>query len=149
MSTPTFTSGPLPPHTHNLPPFSDEIVAVAGNTGTLAQLPAAITYVYASVGAAVGPKQMISPSAAPAAGEVAVNILTGVLTFNAVDAVTQALVSYIASNSIVAITAGTPSGTITTPIFTGTPVPGGAAGEVANGTDLTALNSVEFEAVGS
>lgn len=131
----TFAGVALPSHGHDVTTVVEETVTVVGDQGTLANIPAGVFTVDATAAGATGGKVQVSSGTAPAAGEVQVNLGTGVLTFNAADAVTQTKVNYLrAATSLVS--AGTPSGTIT----------GGAASEVAGGTNLTTLSAVEFVA---
>lgn len=108
-------------------PTVDEVVTVATNTGTLAALPAVIQNVYASTATSTGPKTILPTGTAAGAGQVAVTQTTGVLTFNAGDAVTQAKVTYIPAS-------GASAG-----------VPGS---QVSNGTNLSTLTAVDFTAYG-
>ncbi len=128
-------------------------VVVAANVGNIGFFPAIVFMVEATVGASIGPKQMVGHLTAPAAGQVSVSYEVSTdltkLTFNAADAVTAAIVNAlridITSETSVSFT---PTGTVSQPTFTGTPISGGAAVEIANGTNLSALSDIEFQAIG-
>ena len=126
-----FAGNLLAGHTHNVTAIQAEPVVVAANTGTLANLPAAVTNIYVTAGGATGAFVVINSPNVPAAGEVAVDTATGAIAFNAADAVTAASVCYLprATNSV---SGGTPSGSVA---LSG----GGSFGEVPNGTNLSAL----------
>lgn len=156
----TFTGAALGAHAHANLSIEDEVVAVAANTGTLAAIPAAISYIYATAGGAVGKKALIAGGVVPAAGEVAVVFSTGAMTFAGADAVTSVKVTYIpevagagGGKGIQAITAGTPAGTLDS-ISGGTPAgtiafTPAAGSEVANGTNLAALNVISLLVIGA
>ncbi len=150
VSAPIFTGVPLPAHGHDLPPTVDVSIPVVANVGVLTPLPGTVSYVTADAGGAIGPKVMGSPAVPPGPGECTVDFTNGNIRFNAADAVTNCLVTFTrASGPVSAVSGGLPQGTNSAPTFTGNPVSGGPANEVGNGTDLTFLNNVEFEAVGS
>lgn len=103
----------------------NEVVAVAANTGTLASIPGLVQSVQVVVGVLTGPYLIIPSVVAPQSGQVSIDLTTGVMTFNVIDAVTSATVTYIQASIGV-----------------------GAAGEVANGTNLASLGQIEFMAIG-
>lgn len=104
---------------------ANELVAVVADTGTLAAVPASVQSVQVTAGALMGPFLIVPSTIVPASGQVSINLATRVLTFNAVDVVTAATVTYI----LAALGAG-------------------ASGEVANGTNLAGIGNVAFEAIG-
>lgn len=69
--------------------------SVSSNACTLANLPIIVQNVYASAGGSTGNKIIVPSTIAPSAGQARVNMTTGVITFNAADAVTTALVTYL------------------------------------------------------
>ncbi len=73
----------------------EESVTVASNAGTLDRVPGYILAIHATTASSAGSKRIIPVGETPAAGQVAVNFLTGALTFEATDAVTVAKVTYI------------------------------------------------------
>lgn len=91
----------------------NEVVTVVANVGTLAALPALVQSVDVTAGGVTGPFLIISGLLAPASGQVAIDLATGTLTFNAADAVTSATVSYIEPAILFAAGVGTevPNGT--------------------------------------
>lgn len=161
----TFTGIAMIGHDHNLQVVQAEAVAVAADTGTLANQPAAVSAVYATAGGSTGAKAVIPNGQTPGAGEVAINMSTGVLTFAAADAVTAASVNYVRTLSATT-SAGTPAGTNAASAVSGTAAAqvwtlgaytpagtiGGAgspAGEVPNGTNITATAPfVDFVFIG-
>lgn len=104
---------------------ANAVVVVAANTGTLASIPAMVQSVSVTAGGLTGPYIIVPSSIVPQSGQVSINLTTGVMTFNAADAVTSATVSYI----LAAIGAG-------------------GSGEVPNGTNLAGLGQIEFMAIG-
>lgn len=75
----------------------EESKTVTAHAATLANIPTLVQNVYATVGSSTGNKIILPSSIAPSAGQVQINMTTGALTFNAADAVTTALVTYIYS----------------------------------------------------
>lgn len=73
----------------------EEVVTIASHIGTLARIPGYILTVEATAGSSTGSKRVIPVGETPGAGQVAVNFLTGGLTFNTSDAVTSVRISYI------------------------------------------------------
>lgn len=73
----------------------ESIVAVVANVGTLASIPILVQNVFATAGGVTGDKVIVPSSQAPGAGEVSINMTTGVMTFNAGDAVTSVTVTFI------------------------------------------------------
>jgi len=104
-----------------------ETVAVAGDTGTLTSPAVNVSCIYVTAGGSTGPFVVIPSGQVPAAGEVAVNFGTGVLTFNAADAVTSCQAVY--QNS---------GGTFNSHTHT-VSASGGGFTEVSNGTNLSSV----------
>lgn len=128
----TFVGDPMTAHNHDLLMVIDESLAVAADTATMANNPAVVQNVYADAAGVVGAKQIVPAGVAPATGQVALDNLTGVLTFNNGDAVTNCLVTSIPQSGgagVASASAGTPAGTIS----------GSASGQVANGTNLSSV----------
>lgn len=73
----------------------EEVVTVASNLGTLANVPAYILAVQATAGSVTGAFKTIPTGATPLTKQVAVTFPTGGLTFLGTDAVTAAKVTYI------------------------------------------------------
>lgn len=127
---PVFVGDDLPDHDHGQQFISENSFPVVANVATLTTPPyGPIVMVYANVGGVTGAKTMVPSAIAPGAGEVAVNPITGVLTFNAGDAVTNCLVTAVSFNSALNNQTLTPSGTNTPSLNPGV--------EVANGTNLS------------
>lgn len=127
----TFNGNALAGHDHNAQPINAELQAVAADTCTLNNLPAAVSSVTSTAGGVTGGFIPVADGVAPATGEVSINFATGVLTFNAGDAVTACRVAYIPL-ATTSVSAGTPAGSVSI---------SGAASEteVPNGTDLSAV----------
>jgi len=73
----------------------EEVVTVASNTGTLAQLPLYITCMEVTAGSTTGAFRVIPTGETPLTTECAVTFTSGVLTFVSGDAVTSVRVTYI------------------------------------------------------
>lgn len=151
-SAPVFTGLPLANHTHTLSVSQDSVVSVTAGTGVSAALAsppiASVDNIYIVAGGVTGPAVIVPTGSVASSKQVSINYTTGVLQFLVADAVTSAKVTYTLATANVA-SGGTPAGSVSAPIFTGTPVPGAVASEVPNGTDLSsALPNVQFEAYG-
>lgn len=72
-----------------------EVVAIASHVGTLQKIPGYIFAVNVTAGGVTGAFRIIPVGETPATGQVAVNFLTGGLTFYSGDAVTSVKISYI------------------------------------------------------
>lgn len=88
-------------HTHALSWTEEAAIAVGGNIGTIPVTPPAtlflVQHVYATAGGSTGPKLIVPQAIAPAAGEVSINQNTGLMVFNAADAVTSVSVVFAVS----------------------------------------------------
>lgn len=105
-----------------------EVVPVAANVGayTLIFSPL-VGNVTVTAGAVTGPYLLVREGAVPGINQVAQDYTLGTLTFNAGDAVTSCTIRYM--SNVTAMNGG------------------GAASEVPNGTDLSALTAVECVAL--
>lgn len=127
------TSAGTPAGSVSLSPIT-EAVAIAGNTGTLAFAPAAITSIYATAAGTPGPLTVIPSAQTPASGEISVNLGTGVLTTFAGDGVTAVSVVYINTGGTFT---GSELGTHTHTIAAS----GGGNVQVSNGTNLSTVTA--------
>lgn len=132
VTAPTFTGNALPTHDHDILQTLayEETVAVVANVAALTEFPVLMTSIYADAGGSVGVKDIIPSTVAPGAGQASVENNFGgsfsQITFNAGDAVTSAIISYV---NYAGLTNGpfptlTPSGTISAPTFIGAALPG-------------------------
>lgn len=137
----TFSGAALATHSHNAQNAIEEVVSVTAGTGVSAALTSIpvslVESVYVTAGGVSGPYTLV-PAGVSGTTLVSINHTTGVLQFLIADAVTSAKVTYL-KTATTSVSAGTPSGTVSA----------GSAGEVSNGTDLSALDSVLIQAYGS
>lgn len=151
VAAPVFTGNALAAHGHNIQVTADEVITVTAGTGVssaLANIPVgSINNVFVTAGGVTGVAELVPVGSVSATHQVSANYTTGVLQFLVADAVTGAKVTY-ARAAVSTTSAGTPAGTNSAPAFTGTPAAAGAGSEVPNATDLSALTTVEFEAIG-
>lgn len=171
VSQPVFSGDALSPHNHTLIQQAVSGVTVSSNTAVLVGPPVIMTSVYVNTGSVTGLFQEIPNSVSPIpSGHFHFDGSTATITFLAADNVTD--IDWQGLGAVAqGASAGTPSGTVSQPTFTGdalgnhthtfagdalgnhthtftgTPLGGGAASEVANGTDLSGLTKIEVFAL--
>lgn len=116
-NAPVLAGDLLATHQHALLGLVDEIVVVAANVGSIVAPPALVQNVFVTAGGVLGARTIIPVGQAPATLQVAFNMATGAMTFNAEDAVTSCLVTYLRTASSL-VSGGTPSGTNSMPAVT-------------------------------
>lgn len=94
-----YTNNLLKAYNHQPSVIVEEVVAVASDIGTLAQLPLYITGVEVTAGSTTGAFNVIPTGETPLTLQVAVTFTSGLMTFVASDAVTSVRVTYIPQHS--------------------------------------------------
>lgn len=159
VSAPIFTGNMLPGHAHLQGILFDFPFPVVADVAVIVPGFSIMQNVFVTAGAVTGPFVMIPfTGPPPVSGQVAVNNGVDTLHFFPGDIVTAITVTCLLSTDA-SVTAGTPTGTNSAPTFTGDPLAththtftgnpfGGGAAEIPNGTNLSSLGNIAFEATG-
>jgi hypothetical protein len=161
VSTPTFTGDVMATHGHQLNVHSFTSVAFTGNPFDVSTVLGSVPYNHLNVEVTAGTTTGFYRDATifpgiPPTGMFCFDPSTQLLEFNPADGVTTFSFFGVHRN-VITTSAGTPSGTVTAPTFSGqtmldhthtTSGGGGGSAEVAGGTNLSVLTDVRFEALG-